>query len=186
MEPKHSTTDFLHLEILAAAISKRYGYEFGGYNAESLARRVSLFCDQQQLERISQLVDPLINDAQLFHRFIDHITVPVTEMFRDPPFYNALAKLVLPRLASYPHFKVWHAGCANGAEPFSVAILLKLQNLLGRALIYGTDINSTELNQAKKGIFSRKQVDQYQKNFASVTDQVDLNDFFLPAVIRPS
>jgi len=179
MAPKPDETKLIHLEVLIYGIFKRYGYDFSGYNAASLERRVSLFCDQLQFARISQLVDPVLNDPQIFRRFIDYITIPVTAMFRDPSFYRALADQVLPRLASYPHFKVWHAGCANGAEAFSLAILLESNNLLKRALIYGTDINNTELSFAKKAIFSASQIEEYTPNYRQVSEEGSLQDFFL-------
>ena len=65
--------------------------------------------------------------------------------------------------------RIWSAGCANGEEPYSVAILLA--ELLGKQLknynitIYATDIDTDALNDAKTGIYSEENVAEVKKGF---------------------
>src|SRR5690606_25487137 len=97
--------------------------------------------------------------------FIQEVTVNVTEMFRDPAFYRKLNSDILPYLSSFQRIKIWSAGCSTGEEVYSLAILLKEQQLNERAFIYGTDINSEVLDVAKKGIYPLKKFKEYTENF---------------------
>ena len=56
----------------------------------------------------------LRNGNEYLQRFIEELTVNVTEMFRDPHFYLALRKEILPLLATRPFVRIWHAGCSTG------------------------------------------------------------------------
>ena len=91
----------------------------------------------------------LVNDYPFFQEFLDEITVNVTEMFRDPFFFKALNRQVLPYLSTYPHLKIWSAGCSSGEEAYSLAILLKETGLKNKSFIYGTDVNTVVLKEAR-------------------------------------
>jgi len=120
----------------------------------------------------------LIREKPLFSRFIKDVTVNVTEMFRDPEFYQSVKKNIIPQLKTYPHIKIWHAGCATGEEVYSLAILLAQEGLLDRATIYATDINRSVLDRAKKGIYSDSYWKQYEQNFENSGLSGNLLDYF--------
>lgn len=86
-------------------------------------------------------------------RLLQYLTIPVSEMFRDSAGFLALREHRVPVLHTYPLIKAWVAGCSTGEEVYSMAILLKEEGLLERALIYATDINLQSLEKARQGIF---------------------------------
>ncbi len=53
------------------------------------------------------------------------LTIQVSEMFRDPAYFRAIREQVVPHLRTFPSLKVWIAGCANGEEFYSLAILFR-------------------------------------------------------------
>src|SRR5690606_19619564 len=111
-------------------------------------------------------------------RFIEEITVNVTEMFRDPDFFRYLRKHIIPTLGTYPFIRIWVAGCASGEEAYSIAILLKEANLLHKSLIYATDLNPQVLEKAKRGIYSIKTVKQYSENYVASGRQEDFSSYY--------
>jgi len=141
------------IEDLINVIKKLYGFDFSGYSKASLKRRLTRIL---QLKRLSfyDLKHLLINDKDFFQHFLEEVTVNVTEMFRDPLFYKAINSLVLPYLSTFQHIKIWSAGCSSGEEVYSMAILLKEAGLINKSFVYGTDINTEVLKEAKKGIYS--------------------------------
>jgi len=90
------------------------------------------------------------------------ITIGETFFFRDAGQFAALRDTILPgliaRRAETRRLRIWSAGCSTGAEPYSVAILLR--RLLGaahggwRITILGTDISETALETARAARFS--------------------------------
>lgn len=90
------------------------------------------------------------------------ITIGETFFFRHKEQFAALQDVIFPdiirRNAQRRALRVWSAGCAVGAEPYSIAILL--ERLLGSVLhdwtieIVGSDISRRALDQARMGIFS--------------------------------
>ena len=146
-------------------VDRRFGYDFSGYARASVRRRVVGFMNRTGIGTAGELEYLLINDEGCFARFLQYITVNVTEMFRDPGFYKMLREDVLPQLASYPFIKIWHAGCSTGEEVYSMAILLKEEGLLERTKLYATDINSYVLGKAKQGIFPLRYMQDYTRNY---------------------
>ena len=100
---------------------------------------------------VSLLQHGILRDRELFTRLLTQLTVPVSDLFRDPGYFRALREHVLPLLATYPSTKVWVAGCSTGEEVYSLAILLEEAQLLERTLIYATDINPEALRTAESG-----------------------------------
>lgn len=154
-----------------------YGYDFSDYAITSFERRVKYFLKSKNspLHDIKQM---LATDKTFFEAFIRSVTVNVTEMFRDPIFYKALREEVLPKLASYPIIKIWHAGCATGEEVFSVAILLKEAGLLSRSRIYATDLNSTNLEKAAMGIIKLQNMREYTANYIQSGGKTEFSNYY--------
>jgi len=166
------------LDILLADISTLYGYDFTQYSKASLKRRLNRICLIDKFTSFAELRYNLINHPEYLQRFIEEITVNVTEMFRDPHFYKALREHVFPQLGTYPFIRIWLAGCSTGEEAYSIAILLKEANLYERSLIYATDINPGVLEKARKGIFPMKQMKQYSENYILSGGKNDFSKYY--------
>ena len=156
-------------------VKRVHGFDFSGYTKASLKRRVIRI---MQLKKLAfyDLKHVLVNDQHFFQDFLEEITVNVTEMFRDPSFYKALNSQVIPYLSTYQHARIWCAGCSTGEEVYSLAILLREAGLSKKSFIYGTDINTEVLKEARKGIYSLRNIKSYAENYqftglkGSITD----------------
>ncbi len=114
-----------------------------------------------------------------FGELLSDLSITVTELFRDPLFYKAFAKKVVPKLKTYPYLKIWHAGCATGEEVYSMAILLHENEYLARTQLYGTDFNPGALKVAKKGIYSAENCKAYSANYKKAGGHSELIDYFI-------
>lgn len=156
-------------------VKKIHGFDFSDYTKASLKRRLDRIVMLKKLS-FYDLKHILVNDPDFFQEFLEEITVNVTEMFRDPVFYKSLNTQVLPYLSTYQHIKIWCAGCSSGEEVYSLAILLKEEKLNKKSFIYGTDINTEVLKEARKGIYSLRKIKSYAENYlftglpGSITD----------------
>jgi chemotaxis protein methyltransferase CheR len=163
---------------LLALVNDRYGYDFSDYSDASMKRRINRFAGLFKLDNYFDLKHHLLNDQSLFATFIIEVTVNVTEMFRDPLFFKSLQKKVFPALSTYPYRKVWNAGCSTGEEVYSLAILLRENDLLNRTKIYATDINSNVIQRAKDGIYPLKLMKGYTTNYQKAGGNSDFSDYY--------
>lgn len=167
------------LDSLFTEIAEKYGYDFTLYSKASLKRRVNRICMMDKLYSFAELRYRLLNQSDYLQRFVEEITVNVTEMYRDPEFYRTLRDQVLPHLATYPFIRIWVAGCATGEEVYSVAIMLQEANLYDRSLIYATDINPTVLQKARNGVFSLRHMKQYSENYIISGGTKELSAYYM-------
>ncbi|SDD79771.1 chemotaxis protein methyltransferase CheR [Mucilaginibacter pineti] len=158
-------------------VKKVHGFDFSGYTKASLKRRITRI---MQLKKLSfyDLKHILVNDPHFFQEFLEEITVNVTEMFRDPTFYKALDAQVVPYLSTYQHSKIWCAGCSTGEEVYSLAIVLREAGLSKKSFIYGTDINTEVLKEARKGIYSLRNIKSYAENYSFTGLKGSITDHF--------
>jgi chemotaxis protein methyltransferase CheR len=171
----------IELRLLMEAIYLQYSHDFRDYAPASFKRRVLQAIVQMELATISALQEKILRDPLLFARLLGYLTVPVSEMFRDPSYYLALRQQVIPVLRTYPSIKIWIAGCSTGEEVYSMAILLREEDLLSRSIIYATDINLTSLDKARAGIFPMNSVRQYTANYQKSGGSSAFSDYYTAA-----
>jgi len=143
------------------------GYDFTNYAVTSVRRRINHFMELKGIDTCAELTLQLESNESMFAEFLQSMSITVTEMFRDPTFYKAMRQKILMRLATYPRLKIWVAGCATGEEAYSVAIVLKEEGLLHRAMIYATDINPKSLRIARQGIYPMDTLTAYAHNYTA-------------------
>lgn len=166
------------LELVLLDVVELYGYDFTNYSRASLRRRVARLIVKDRFTSFAEFRYRLRNDKTYFKRFVEEITVNVTEMFRDPGFYRSLREDVLPVLATHPVIRIWHAGCASGEEVYSMAILLHEANLLKKSLLYATDINPAVLEKVRHGIYPISQMKQYSENYILAGGKNDFSSYY--------
>lgn len=174
----------LELRLLLDAIYLKYHYDFRRYAVASLKRRLARAMVHFGCETLSRLQDKVLHEPGVFPRLLDFLTVQVSEMFRDPPYFRALREKVVPLLRTYPSLKVWVAGCSAGEEAYSLAILLREEGLLERALIYATDINPHALAEAEAGVYELERIAGFTDNHHRSGARVSLSDYYTAAYGR--
>lgn len=168
----------LEIELLLEAIYRQHGLDFRNYALPSLRRRLWNVVQAEGLNTLSALQERVLHDEDCVNRLVPQVSVSVTTMFRDPGFFSAFRQNVVPLLRSFPFVRIWHAGCATGEEVYSMAILLQEEGLLERSRLYATDLDSNALEQAKAGIFSLDQMQEYSANYLKAGGKESLSNFY--------
>jgi chemotaxis protein methyltransferase CheR len=174
----------IELDLLIEAIFHLYHYDFRGYAAASLRRRMKMAMLRFNCATLSQLQDRVMHDSTVFPALLDHLTVQVSEMFRDPGYFRALREQVVPILRTYPSLKVWVAGCSSGEEAYSLAILFREEGILSRTLIYATDINPHTLQRAEAGVYSIDRLAGFTVNHRQSGAGTSLSEYYTAAYGR--
>ncbi|MBV2166416.1 MAG: protein-glutamate O-methyltransferase CheR [Kaistella sp.] len=166
------------IEILLSDVLEVYGYDFTGYSRASLKRRILRLYEMDKFVSFAEYRYKIRTEPGYFKRFLEEITINVTEMFRDPAFYKTLRNEILPRLGTYPFIRIWVAGCSTGEEAYSVAIFLKELNLLHKSLIYATDINSEVLATAGQAMIPLNKIQLYSENYIAAGGSEHFIDYY--------
>lgn len=153
------------ITLLLNDLIEVYGYDFSGYSRPMLQRRITRLFRLRSFSSFEAFRRIICSNPEFLNWFIAEVTVPVTEMFRDPDFFRALREEVLPVLRSLPLIRIWHAGCSTGEEVYSMAIMLKEMDLLHKSILYATDINTEVLQIAATGIFQLSGMKKYSENY---------------------
>lgn len=174
----------IELQLLIDAIYLKYHYDFRGYARASLKRRLRTAMGRFGCSTLSLLQDKVLHEPATFPLLLSYLTVQVSEMFRDPAYFQALRARVIPLLRTYPSLRVWVAGCSSGEEVYSLAILLREEGLLPRALIYATDINPQALEQAEAGVYAVDRVAGFSENYRKAGGRASLSEYYTAAYGR--
>lgn len=166
------------IETLLSDALEIYGYDFTGYSKASLKRRIFRLYALDNFVSFAEFRYKIKTEPGYFKRFLQQVTINVTEMFRDPDFYKTLRKEVLPKLGTYPFIRLWVAGCSTGEEAFSISIILKELDLLKKSLIYATDINSAVLEKAAQAIIPLSKMKQYSENYIASGGTENFSDYY--------
>jgi len=102
-----------------------------------------------------------------FSTLIDSLSTNLTSFFREGQHFEYLRETLLPRMLEQKRrlrtFRIrgWSAGCSSGEEPYSIAMtLIEAVSGQGRwdVKLLATDISTSILEVAKKGIYAKERV----------------------------
>jgi chemotaxis protein methyltransferase CheR len=174
----------IELRLLIDAIYLKYHYDFRSYAPASLKRRLTNAPGHFGCQTLSQLQDKVLHEPATFPALLSFLTIPVSEMFRDPSYFSSLRAKVIPILRTYPSLKVWVAGCSTGEEVYSLAIILREEGLLERTLIYATDINPQTLQKAAASVYAVDRIAGFTENHRKSGGHSSLSDYYTAAYGR--
>lgn len=138
------------LDALSAAVD----LDLHSYRPDHVAQRVVRALEVEQAGDVAELAEVLGESRSARARFRRAIAVPVSGIFRDGSQFDLLEERLLPLLAAGGRrITVWSAGCADGTELYSVAVLLERLGALERSLLLGSDLLAENLAAARRGVY---------------------------------
>ncbi|WP_291632445.1 protein-glutamate O-methyltransferase CheR [Clostridium sp.] len=146
-------------------VLKEYSIDLSAYKSNQLHRRILSLMSRVEVNSVEEYISLLKKSPAQKQKFLDFITINVTEFFRNPEIFDELSKKVKSELPYTSGLKIWSAACSIGAEPYSIAMIM--ENLYSRAnhKIVATDIDNTILQKAKNGEYVYSEVKNVSKEF---------------------
>jgi chemotaxis methyl-accepting protein methylase len=148
--PRRGGPEANPVRVAERLVAERTGIELG----DGLRERLAACLDEAARARgqdPAQFAAGLAGDPGAFQELLDCVTVQETGFFRHPDQFAALAHEVLPGLEG--PVVVWSAGCANGQEAYSLAMVLAASGLPDWRVV-ATDISATAVARARAGRYS--------------------------------
>jgi len=135
-------------------IAKLTSIELAYYRREQMERRIRSFAARRDIHSLYEYADLLARSPEELERFLDRMTINVSQLWRNPEQWTLLASSIIPELAQSGQIRVWSAGCSYGAEAYSLAVVCLEHAKNARVRIVGTDIDSRVLERARAGRLS--------------------------------
>ncbi|HZG93749.1 MAG TPA: CheR family methyltransferase [Mycobacteriales bacterium] len=149
------------------------GFDFTGYKRASLARRIDKRMASVHVPGYAEYLDFLEVHPDEFAELFNTVLINVTSFFRDPTIWDYMHDTVVPELLERKGpdqpVRVWSAGCATGAEPYTLAMVLAkamgVAEFRERVKIYATDVDDDALAEARAASYA-------ERDMRGVTDEV--------------
>jgi chemotaxis protein methyltransferase CheR len=168
----------IELALLIEGIYRRYGIDLRSYERDELQQRIFDRLPPEGVQTISALQEKVLHERDALERLLLALVNADQRVFSDPDFYGAFRTLVVPLLRTYPYVRIWHAGCATGADVYATAIILAEEGLYQRSRIYATELSREAVNRARSGVFSLAEVPQNTSNYLRAGGKKYLSDYF--------
>ena len=158
-------------EDFKLAFLKLSGIDLNAYKENQMKRRIEAFVTKQGSGQYTDFLMALRKDTELYDKFMTHLTINVSEFYRNPNQWKTLETEVFPYLTKMfgKKLKIWSAACSTGDEPYSLAMVLSDFVPLSQIEIIATDLDKEVLEKAKKGYYQEKSIkdlpERYKERF---------------------
>lgn len=157
MLQRMSENDKLSYIHISNWLEQRTGLHFSASKQASFLCRLYTLCKKLNLKDLHQLSKHLEQDLHpgLELELIDVATTNHTYFYREEEVCNYFRDKLVPNLHLHnDHLRVWCAACSTGEEPYTLAMLvMDLYKSLNTVSILGTDINSSVIEHAERGLY---------------------------------
>ena len=159
-----------YLKQLLEYIHAMRGIDFSLYRQATVSRKLELRLQETKNRDYKKYLSFLNANPDELQFLVRTLTIKVSNFFRNPVVFELLSSRVLPELAAeFGFLKAWSLGCANGEEPYSVAMLVhEFQSQESRSFacqIQGSDVDPDAVEKARKGEYSGEELIETKKRY---------------------
>lgn len=142
-------------DSLLAYIEREMEFESGFYNDAYLDRRITARMRRTDHHDYAAYQRRLEEDPAERERLLDALSIHVTGFFRNPGAWETLRGVLRELADSRRRIRIWSAPCADGREPYSLAMLALEDDAVDecRVDILATDRSADVLATARAGVY---------------------------------
>lgn len=144
--PEHS--------LFIRAVLGASGLDVEEYRLAPLLRRIPACLRALRVSTVPDAIMALQDDPTRLKTVVNSLLIGTTSFFRDPQLFARLEEQVVPAMIernSSP--RIWSAGCSDGSELYSVAMLVSEIQTRPDAYFLGSDCRPSVLETAKAAIY---------------------------------
>ena len=161
-------------------IKSQFNYDFSNHALTSYKHRLERIMEIHNIGSAEGFIRKIREDNNFFDLFLFDISVPSTEMFRDPSLWRWLREDFIANHIDKVSGKlrIWLPACVSGAELSSLVILLSEAEVLEKVQIIATSISEKCLSIIKDGVYDLKKLEVSQENYKRFNGQKDLSAYY--------
>ncbi|MCK4502264.1 MAG: protein-glutamate O-methyltransferase CheR [Desulfuromonadales bacterium] len=149
---------------IAAILLTEQQFNLAGYKNLCIKRRIAAQIRAVGSSNPEAYIKQLQTDRDEQEQLLAALSIHVSQFFRNPTMFKVLEQKILPELLQTAQqnrskISIWSIGCANGEEPYSIALLChKLQYQNELLTIIGTDLSPKALTRAEQGLYAAQRL----------------------------
>lgn len=147
----------LNFDFFNQWVKNNLGVQLDAYKEKQMQRRITNIMESRGAQTLEAYAELLEKDSIAKQEFLEHITINVTEFYRNRELFDTFEKNLLILQQKFPRLKIWSAACSIGAEPYTLAMILQ-KNKIQTAKIIATDIDRAILQKAKAAIYKPSEI----------------------------
>lgn len=155
---------------------KTYSVDFREYGKAHLKRRIRHRMTMGQYNSFAELRSDVIKSHDAFIGLFKDFSINVTELFRDPDFYQQLYQ-ILSAEGKEKGIDIWVTACASGEEVYSVLMMLEYFGIKYNRIL-ASDFNPEIVEYAAQGKIESSKIKDYQRNLDKTGFEFNLEHFF--------
>jgi chemotaxis protein methyltransferase CheR len=164
-------------EELLTFVESETSFSTSYYDDAYLDRRISARMRRCDAETYDEYLELLREDGNERDELLDTLSVNVTQFFRDQKVWAALRDVLLEAKGSSSTVKIWSAACADGREPYSLAMLaLDAGFSPWEVDILATDIDEDALDRARQGHYQSTRTADIAEQLGFLDDPLEYVD----------
>lgn len=142
------------------------------YNDSYLQRRIKSRMRRTGVETYPAYLNRLREDSEEGDRLLESLSINVTGFFRNPEVWDGIRTLLRNLTEEHRSVRVWSAACADGREPYSLAMIAldDPQIPADSITIRGTDINEHALIRARNAVYESNHTSDLDEQLQYLTD----------------
>ncbi|WP_135663310.1 CheR family methyltransferase [Halorhabdus rudnickae] len=159
-------------ESLLEYLESELSFESDFYNDAYMDRRITARMRRTDNENYRTYKRLLESDPDEQEALLDSLSINVTGFFRNPDAWEGLRPILKRLTAENREVQAWSAPCADGREPYSLAMLARDDPDIraDRLDILATDINPDILETARNGVYEASQTSDIEAELEPLAD----------------
>jgi chemotaxis protein methyltransferase CheR len=152
---RHQPTDADGFARVLEFIEQKLDFQPASYNDAYLDRRITARMRRTDVEEYREYRRLLAADPDERTALLDALSINVTGFFRNPEVWDGLRPVFRELTDERRSVRCWSAPCADGREPYSIAMLARDDAAIdaGRLSITATDIDKGALAEAREATY---------------------------------
>ncbi|MHC9001602.1 CheR family methyltransferase [Enterococcus bulliens] len=139
-------------------VASELNIQLSDYKENQMQRRILSLMTTKGVHTLNEYQQKILADREIRQEFIEHLTINVTEFYRNRELFEIFEKNLLKEIVpNFSKIKIWSAACSNGSEPYTLAMIAD-KHRLKKITILATDLDDKILARAKEGIYRENEV----------------------------
>jgi len=153
-------------ETFLDGLRRKKGLDLTGYKRPQMERRINSLMRSLKITDYGLYLGLLEKEITHWRKFLDTLTINVSEFYRNPSQWQVLEDKILPEIIQASRsLKIWSAGCSTGEEPYTLTMVMMNRFPKTNFTMLATDVDDEVLNKARMGVYNDKAVQNLPQNY---------------------